>query len=235
MSAGVLGVLIFAWMSLASPLNVFAQNAAPLKSPIVLDRKTAGQLALSQTIPEYPALAKVNYIQGQVRMELMISRDGQVTQAHILHGHPFLATSALKAVRHWLYRPFESGGHASPFLTTVNVNFTLRTRKVELLPRQPETDLNRQVKPPQTVSRPSEDPGASSVRLRLLINEQGQVVDAEPLKGPAAALDAARKSISHWTFRPAQWGTLPVPWYVDVDVPVTDPAVREALSEPAAR
>jgi hypothetical protein len=55
-----------------------------------------------------------------------------------------------------------------------------------------------------------------------LINDKGRVIDWIPMGGPPAQSEAVRKDVERWTFRPAHWGALPVPWYLDVDVPVQD-------------
>ncbi len=209
--------------------------ASAVSAPIVVGRKEASRLMLSEVIPEYPAVAKMNYIQGMVRIELQVSPEGRVIRAHVIEGHPLLAVSALHAVRRWLYRPFMTRTGPSPFLTTVNMNFTLRSKKLEMLPQQAESDLTRQIKPPEVASRTNDAPDASPLRLRVLVNEQGEVVDAQLLKGSPSRFFEATRAVEHWSFHPAHWGSLPVPWYLDVDVPVSNPHVRTAAAEPGGR
>jgi TonB family protein len=187
----------------------------------VLDAKKASRLLLNQPPPEYPALAKVNYIQGRVRVRLVVSPTGSVEIAHVLSGNPLLAAAVLNSVRSWRYRPFLAKGDSSSFATTVEVNFTLRVKKMELPPAQAESDFRRQVKPPEVLAMPEKvvatDP---SVRMRLLVNAEGKVIDSEILRGIPGLFEKAKKSIERWSFRPARWGSLSVPWYLDVDVPV---------------
>ena len=76
----------------------------------VLGAKEASRLLLNQVPPEYPALAKVNYIQGRVRVQLVISPGGTVARAHVLSGNPLLAAAVLNSVREWRYRPFVAMG-----------------------------------------------------------------------------------------------------------------------------
>jgi hypothetical protein len=133
-----------------------------------------------------------------------------------------LAAAALHALRRWTYHPLLTARGTAAFLTTVNMNFTLRPRKNDLLPPKAETDLSRQVKPPEILNRPPDPPTNASVRLRVLLNEQGQVIDVRPLRGPSAVFEVARKTVEQWSFRPARWGTLRVPWYLEVEVPVSD-------------
>ena len=187
----------------------------------VLDAKKASRLLLNQPPPEYPTLAKVNYIQGRVRVRLVVSPAGSVEIAHVLSGNPLLAAAVLNSVRSWRYRPFLAKGDSSSFATTVEVNFTLRVKKMELPPAQAESDFRRQVKPPEVLAMPekvvAKDP---SVRMRLLVNAEGKVIDSEILRGIPGLFEKAKKSIERWSFRPARWGSLSVPWYLDVDVPI---------------
>ncbi len=197
-----------------------AAGQADPPGPVVLDSSAASGLMLNQAKPEYPPVARVNYIQGHVRLQLAVTRDGRVGEAHVLGGHPILAASALKAVRRWLYRPFLTASGAAPFLTTVDVNFTLHTKKIEQFPDKAERDLNRQIQPPALLERPIDSGSMASVRLRVLVSAEGHVIDSHPVTGPPSHFAAARKAVERWAFRPARWGALPVPWYLDIDVPI---------------
>ena len=212
-----------------------AQPLLPARDPVSLNSKQATRMVLDQARPEYPPLAKVNYIQGHVQMQVEITRDGKVAKAHVVHGHPILAASALKAVRGWIYRPLQTPSGSSGFLTTVEVKFSLRTHKTDTVPTEPERYLSRQVKPPEVIGRPAGPSPTVVVHMRVLLNDQGQVIDAEPVPGAGANLEAAEKSLEGWTFRPAHWGSLPIPWYLDVDVPVGTAATTRAGTEPGGR
>jgi len=230
-----------AWTSLAAGLLCLAgvvPSAAQTpggEAPVVVDRREATRLLINQVAPEYPPLARVNYIQGQVRVEVLVSSEGRVTRVHVVRGHPLLAAAALRAVQHWLYRPFINKGGPAGFLTTVNLNFVLRSKKPEQVPLQPEADLRRQVKPPKVLTG-QVDPGcASSVHMRVLLDDEGQVIDTQPLRGPASQFEDAKKTVEQWTFNPARWGTMSVPWYLDVDVPVADSTACSTAADPGGK
>jgi hypothetical protein len=61
------------------------------------------------------------------------------------------------------------------------------------------------------------------------------VIDAESVPGAGTNLEAAEKSLKGWTFRPAHWGSLPIPWYLDVDIPVGTAATARAGTDPGGR
>jgi len=218
------GALLLCLLGLAA---VWAQGKGP-RGFQELSAKEASRLLLSQVPPEYPVLAKVNYIQGRVRVQLEVAPDGAVARAHVLSGNPLLAAAVLNSVGSWRYRPYMAKDGPSSFATKVEVNFSLRTSRMDLVPTQAESDFRRQVKPPEVLTKPREASVAdSSVRLRLLVSAEGKVIDSDILKGIPSLIEGARKIVKRWSFRPARWGTLTVPWYLDVDVPV-DNAPAEA-------
>ena len=190
-----------------------------------LGAKQASRLLLLQAPLEYPAVAKVNYIQGRVSVRLVVGTDGTVSTAHVLNGNPLLAAAVLNSVATWRYSPYVAKSGPTPFETKVEVNFNLRTNRMDLVPPQAESDFRRQVKPPEVLTGPEASAAPDpSVRLRLLLNAQGKVIDFEILKGIPSLFEKATKAITRWSFRPARWGTLSVPWYLDVDVPVDNSA-----------
>jgi protein TonB len=56
--------------------------------------------------PQYPELAKKLSLSGLVKIEVTIGPDGRVRRAHVVGGHPVLATEAEKAA---LQSEFEPG------------------------------------------------------------------------------------------------------------------------------
>jgi TonB family protein len=219
------------------PEVTFPQAAAPPPAlhPIMLDREAATRLVQDQAAPEYPLVARINYIQGHVQVQIVVAHDGKVERAHVVHGNPILAASALKAIRRWIYHPLLTPSGPSAFLTTVDLQFALRLRKVDRMPPNAELDLSRQIKPPEVIGRPADPPPTNVVHMRLLLNDQGQVIDSESSPVTASDLEAARKTLQGWTFRPAHWGSLPIPWYLDVDVPISEPPKGQPAADPGLR
>ncbi len=221
---------------LAASCSASAESASRKSAPVVLDYRVASKLLSNKVKPEYPPLAKINFIQGHVRLQVWVSREGRVMEAHIVYGHPLLAASALKTVRRWAYEPYKSQFGPTEFTTFVDMNFALHIRKIEQVPPSAELDLTRRVQPPEVLSRPPGQASASLVHLHVLVGEDGQPLDASSANLSLARYLAARKSLQGWTFQPARWGKLPVPWYLDVDVPVEDdpppPETRPASKQP---
>jgi TonB family protein len=221
-----MGMALLCFLELPHAWAQLAEGGRQLRP---LNTKKATSLLLSQAPPEYPALAKVNYIQGRVRAQVVVSAAGSVVEAHVLSGNPLLAAAVLNSVREWRYRPFVLEGSSIPFTTLVDVKFALHIKKMDLSPAQAESDFRRQVKPPEVLARPEKTASSDPpVRLRLLVNEEGRVIDSEILEGIPSLFERARKNIEGWAFRPARWGALSVPWYLEVDVPVDALPPRQA-------
>jgi TonB family protein len=80
---------------------------------------------ISQVAPAYPPEAKQARIQGLVRMEAVIAKDGTVTNLKLLEGNPELAPAAMEAVKQWVYAPTLLNGNPVEVITKIDVNFTL--------------------------------------------------------------------------------------------------------------
>ena len=215
-------VFTLAWLAMSNDAALFSTEAlaAPRPTePVVLNEKSARDLLASPVAPEYPPVAKLNYLQGRVRLAIVVSRLGKVASAHVVKGNALLAAAALKAVREWLYHPFQTASGPAEFLATVDVNFSLQSRKIRFFPPRAEQDFSRQVRAPEIVEKPGVPRPSSAVRLRVLVNEEGRPVDYELLSGQTSAFGEARQVVDGWKFLPARWGTIAVPWYLEVDVP----------------
>ena len=80
---------------------------------------------IQQVPPVYPPDAKQNRIQGEVKLEVTIGKDGHVAEATPASGPPELTQSAVDAVLQWVYKPTLLNGQPATVLTTVSVNYTL--------------------------------------------------------------------------------------------------------------
>lgn len=82
-------------------------------------------LLASKVQPEYPADARDQRIQGEVRLQVTVDREGNVANIQVISGHPSLAPAAIEAVKQWKYRPYLLNGNPIEVLSQVVVNFTL--------------------------------------------------------------------------------------------------------------
>ncbi|MGA2984824.1 MAG: energy transducer TonB [Terriglobia bacterium] len=121
---GVLGGVIGGVLSAAAP-----PPPPPPKPQTPKRIRVGGQVESARLIfqpkPEYPPLAKMARIQGVVRLDALISKDGTIQDLKVLSGHPLLVKSAIEAVQRWRYQPTLLNGEAVEVATEIDVNFTL--------------------------------------------------------------------------------------------------------------
>jgi TonB family protein len=87
--------------------------------------------------PEYPPLAKDAHVQGTVRLEAIIGKDGTIQDLKAISGHPLLIKAALDAVARWRYQPTRLRGEPVEVVTEIDVKFTLSSP--EASPKQAAT------------------------------------------------------------------------------------------------
>lgn len=81
---------------------------------------------LSAPRPEYPSLARINHIEGQVAMQATISEAGSIKTLHVIKGPSSLRSAAIDAVLNWRYKPYLVDGRPTEVATTVYVDFSLK-------------------------------------------------------------------------------------------------------------
>jgi len=74
--------------------------------------------------PDYPKVATLRHIQGEVVVELRVAPSGHVQNARAITGTPILAAAAEDAARRFEYPPFPQS--QAPAVTRVRFNFTLQ-------------------------------------------------------------------------------------------------------------
>ncbi len=87
--------------------------------------EVAERLIIEKPDPVYPPLAKQTKTQGTVEIDITVSESGAVTSAKLISGHPLLVTAALDAVKKRKYTPYMLEGKAAPFVTTVEIAFSV--------------------------------------------------------------------------------------------------------------
>lgn len=206
---------------LAAPNALMAAKAPPPPQIQELDNSTAAKLLIHVEKPDYPSIAKLNFIRGAVKLKVKVTSKGRVFDVHVIEGEPILAAAAFKSVRKWMYRPYISEEGPTPFSTYVTVKFDLHPHSHRgQLPTGADDYLEKQVRPPEVISQPQQDLSAVGIPMKVLVGSKGEVVDATSMKVGEPEIDQARKSLQSWKFRPARWGSLAVPWYVTVTVPL---------------
>lgn len=80
---------------------------------------------LNEVQPTYPPLAREARVQGDVMIDSIIDKQGDVTQMKLVSGNPLLITAALNAMKQWKYQPTRLNGTPISVEMQVTVHFSL--------------------------------------------------------------------------------------------------------------
>lgn len=123
---GVIGGIIGAVPSAAPPPPPVKEAPKPqTPKQIRVGGNVQAAKLLNQPKPTYPPLAKQARIQGVVRFNAVIGKDGTIQNLTLVSGHPLLVPSATDAVRQWRYQPTLLNNEPVEVVTQIDVNFTL--------------------------------------------------------------------------------------------------------------
>jgi TonB family protein len=75
--------------------------------------------------PSYPTAASAARVQGEVKVEAEVDRDGNVTSTRVISGPPLLREAATDAIEHWRYRPYLYDGKPISMSALVVMDFKL--------------------------------------------------------------------------------------------------------------
>jgi TonB family protein len=105
------------------PTPLRAQEGAPQR--IRIGRQVVANKLIYHVPPKYPPIAKAAGIQGTVKLDAVIGKDGTVKELKVLSGHPLLVKAAIDAVRKWRFKPTLLNGVPVEVETAIEVNFGL--------------------------------------------------------------------------------------------------------------
>jgi periplasmic protein TonB len=115
---------------LGGVLSPASRVPAPPRKPVAHGPlRVGGQIQAPRLIhnvqPVYPPLARQTRTQGEVVLDCVIDKQGNVTQMRLISGHPLLVGAAMQAVRQWKYQPTLLNGTPVAVQMMVHVNFSL--------------------------------------------------------------------------------------------------------------
>jgi TonB family protein len=73
--------------------------------PIFVGAQEGGRKVISKAAPTYPEIARRLNIQGTVKLQVTIAKDGTVKIVKPIGGHPLLIDPAVTAMKTWKYEP----------------------------------------------------------------------------------------------------------------------------------
>lgn len=124
---GILGGVLGGVGTVAPPPPPPPPPAAAVASngPLHIGGDVKSPRAIYTPQPKYPMLALQGRIEGDVEIDAVIDKDGNVVQERVMSGPPLLVSAAMDAVKHWKYQPTYLNGAPWPIELTINVTFSL--------------------------------------------------------------------------------------------------------------
>ena len=98
------------------------QAAIPQK--LRISSAVAERNLLHEVEPEYPQEAKIFHLEGDVVLQGVISKEGDVAEVRLVSGLGMLAKAAMDAVKQWRYKPYLLNGDPVEVETTIVVRFS---------------------------------------------------------------------------------------------------------------
>ncbi len=105
------------------------EHAAESTGPIAVKPEIMQNQIVHKVPPKYPEEAKKARIQGNVQLEAVIAKTGEVEELKAVSGPKELQQSAMDAVRQWVYKPFLLNGEPVEVKTTIHVIYQLAEPK----------------------------------------------------------------------------------------------------------
>jgi TonB family protein len=99
------------------------QTSAAEKPQAQVAAEVMQKLLIHRVEPVYPAEARHENLQGIIALDIVVGRDGSVTNMRALNGPDVLARAAMDALRWWKFEPYRVNGEPAVVETTVAVEF----------------------------------------------------------------------------------------------------------------
>lgn len=98
--------------------------------PVRIGGEVKAPALLKRVEPLYPPLAVQAHLTGVVILEATVNEHGMVDDVRVLRSvNQIIDREAVAAVRQWQYSPLTLNGHASPFVLTVTLSFSIQEKK----------------------------------------------------------------------------------------------------------
>jgi TonB family protein len=95
----------------------------PAATAVYVGADVAQTNLLTAVPPLYPPQARAEAVSGTVTLRASIDKEGKLSHASVLAGHPMLHDAAIEAARQWRYRPHVVNGQPVAVMTTITMDF----------------------------------------------------------------------------------------------------------------
>jgi TonB family protein len=111
------------WEDLESGLPRSEKTVESQQPQAQVPAEVMEKLVTHRVDPEYPQAARPAKLQGVIVLEVVVGRDGSVTDVRALNGPEVLAQAAIEALRWWRFEPYRVDGKAMVVETKVAMEF----------------------------------------------------------------------------------------------------------------
>jgi hypothetical protein len=94
---------------------------------VKLSAAAARQLLVSSREPVYPPIARAAHVEGNVKLQILVSADGKTTVDGVT-GPPMLTATSTEAARDWRLKPLQIGNRTVPYQTEIVFHFGVSGR-----------------------------------------------------------------------------------------------------------
>ncbi len=110
---------------LVAGLAALGLAVAAAGAPVPVGGSEQQKKLVRKVAPKYPPEAKAKGIQGRVKLEAVINKDGTVKSVKALSGPEVLIPPSIEAVKQWVYEPTRLNRGPVEVITQIDVNYTL--------------------------------------------------------------------------------------------------------------
>ena len=227
MKAGILSAVavLFVFTGIVTSQESLEPKQASPASPIALAPWVLHSKLTHELLPKYPNDAGEHHIQGDITVDVVVDKDGNVESATWVNDGTSIALrdATLEAVRQWKYRPTLVNGEPVAVASWLVIRFRLlkapvvkvltraassspakKARKITLplglrwAPSFAERNLIQRVEPVY----PADIHVDGNVVLEILIDREGNVTEAVVVSGHPLLIGAALDAVKQWKYRP---------------------------------
>jgi TonB family protein len=126
LGAGICATTVALSVHVDAPAASDEHHPSQPNGPINVKAEVMQNQIVHKVTPVYPDEAKKARIQGEVKLNAVIGKTGEVEQLNVISGPAQLQQSSLDAVHQWTYKPFLLNGDPVEVKTTITVVYTLK-------------------------------------------------------------------------------------------------------------
>jgi TonB family protein len=111
------------WEDIEGGLRKNEKTTEALRPQALVPAEVMEKLVTHRVDPDYPLEARQAKLQGVIELDVVVGRDGSVSEVRARNGPAVLAQAAMDAMRWWRFEPYQIDGKPVVVQTTVAMEF----------------------------------------------------------------------------------------------------------------